>query len=233
MVARPKMSHVERKTIEIRGFKSWETSHPLSNQVFANSAVVATVAADDAVLEPYAHHGARRVLAFQRALERRAAELGGGDFVCPVQRLTDFVDGRAPRAGSTTPASSYRLGVRAASCHDLLPRPLVEAIATAAAETFERSMPGFVCDDALLHGVETRTSAPLRVPRTDHSLESTSLPGLYPCGEGAGYAGGIVSAAVDGLRVARAVRAALAGGEGPHTAPSADICADIGVPDVA
>ena len=63
-------------------------------------------------------------------------------------------------------------------------------------------MPGFVCGDAILHGVETRTSAPLRVPRDDDSKESTSLPGLYPCGEGAGYAGGIVSAALDGMRAA-------------------------------
>ena len=89
-------------------------------------------------------------------------------------------------------------------------------------------MPGFLCDDAILHGVETRTSAPIRVPRTDDTKESTSLKALYPCGEGAGYAGGIVSAAVDGLRVARAVNANLR-----DASTSNDICRHIGVPDIA
>ena len=87
---------------------------------------------------------------------------------------------------------------------DLLPDPLADALREAATGAFERAMPGFVGDDAILHGVETRTSAPLRVVRDD-ACESVSLRNLYPCGEGAGYAGGIVSAAVDGLRVARAV----------------------------
>ena len=200
-------------------------SYSRRHSVFANSAIVATVSADDAVLEPFQKHGARRVLEFQRSLERAAAALGGGDFVCPVQRLPDFVDGRAPKTVSQ-PASSYRLGVREAPCHDLLPPALVETIAAAATGAFERSMPGFVCGDAILHGVETRTSAPLRVPRDDDSKESTSLPGLYPCGEGAGYAGGIVSAAVDGLRVARAAAAT-------HGAPATDICENIGVLDVS
>ncbi|KAH8064087.1 5-formyltetrahydrofolate cyclo-ligase [Aureococcus anophagefferens] len=137
-------------------------SYSRRHSVFANSAIVATVSADDPVLEPFAKHGARRVLEFQRSLERAAAALGGGDFVCPVQRLPDFVDGRTPKAGVPPPASSYRLGVREAPCHDLLPPALVETIAAAATDAFERSMPGFVCGDAILHGVETRTSAPLR-----------------------------------------------------------------------
>ena len=109
-----------------------------------------------------------------------------------------------PRPGPA-PASSYRLGVREVSLHDdLLPDSLADALRAAATGDFERSMPGFVGEDAILHGVETRTSAPLRVVR-DEGCESVSLKRLYPCGEGAGYAGGIVSAAVDGLRVARAV----------------------------
>ncbi|KAH8050632.1 5-formyltetrahydrofolate cyclo-ligase [Aureococcus anophagefferens] len=196
-------------------------SYSRRHSVFANSAIVATVSADDPVLEPFAKHGARRVLEFQRSLERAAAALGGGDFVCPVQRLPDFVDGRTPKAGSQPPASSYRLGVKEAPCHDLLPPALVETIAAAATDAFERSMPGFVCGDAILHGVETRTSAPLRVPRDDDSKESTSLPGLYPCGEGAGYAGGIVSPPSR-----RRVRAAT------HGAPATDIAQNIGVLDV-
>ena len=124
------------------------------------------------------------------------------------RRLPDFLARATPKARTAAPASSYRLGVREAPCHDLLPAPLAETIATAAAENFEKAMPGFVCDDALLHGVETRTSAPVRVPRDAETLASPDVAGLYPCGEGAGYAGGIVSSAVDGLRVARAVAAA-------------------------
>ena len=177
-------------------------SYSRRHSLFANAALVVSVATDDPCLDQ--SKGARRVLAFQRSLERKAALLGGGDYVCPVQRLTDFVDRKAPRQ-RPPPASSYRLGVRETSLHDdLLPDPLADALRAAATGAFERSMPGFVGDDAILHGVETRTSAPLRVVRDD-GCESVSLRNLYPCGEGAGYAGGIVSAAVDGLRVARAV----------------------------
>ena len=177
-------------------------SYSRRHSLFANAALVVSVGTDDPCLDQ--SKGARRVLAFQRSLERKAALLGGGDYVCPVQRLTDFVDRKAPRQ-RPPPASSYRLGVRETSLHDdLLPDPLADALRAAATGAFERSMPGFVGDDAILHGVETRTSAPLRVVRDD-GCESVSLKNLYPCGEGAGYAGGIVSAAVDGLRVARAV----------------------------
>ena len=177
-------------------------SYSRRHSLFANAALVVSVATDDPCLDQT--KGARRVLAFQRSLERKAALLGGGDYVCPVQRLTDFVEKRPPKK-RPPPASSYRLGVREASLHDdLLPDPLADALREAATGACERAMPGFVGDDAILHGVETRTSAPLRVVRDD-GCESVSLRNLYPCGEGAGYAGGIVSAAVDGLRVARAV----------------------------
>jgi uncharacterized FAD-dependent dehydrogenase len=177
-------------------------SYSRRHSLFANAALVVSVGTDDPCLDQ--SKGARRVLAFQRSLERKAAVLGGGDYVCPVQRLTDFVEKRPPKK-RPPPASSYRLGVREASLHDdLLPDPLADALRAAATGAFERSMPGFVGDDAILHGVETRTSAPLRVVR-NAECESVSLRNLYPCGEGAGYAGGIVSAAVDGLRVARAV----------------------------
>jgi uncharacterized FAD-dependent dehydrogenase len=177
-------------------------SYSRRHSLFANAALVVSVSTDDPCLDHT--KGARRVLEFQRSLERKAAMLGGGDYTCPVQRLTDFVDGRKPKPGPA-PASSYRLGVREVSLHDdLLPDSLADALRAAATGDFERSMPGFVGEDAILHGVETRTSAPLRVVR-DEGCESVSLKRLYPCGEGAGYAGGIVSAAVDGLRVARAV----------------------------
>lgn len=108
--------------------------------------------------------------------------------------------------------SCRRLGVRSAPLHDLYPDHLTAAFRSALLR-FERRMPGFASSqDALLHGAETRTSAPVRVERSA-ALESTSTMGLYPCGEGAGYAGGIVSAAVDGLRVGQAIVADLAGVE--------------------
>ena len=100
-------------------------------------------------------------------------------------------------------------------CHELYPRALTDALAEAIETEFERAMPGFACDDALLHAVETRTSAPLRVPRDDATLQSPGVRALFPAGEGAGYAGGIVSAACDGMRVARAVVDALALAAGP------------------
>jgi uncharacterized FAD-dependent dehydrogenase len=124
----------------------------------------------------------------------------------PATRVTDFVAGR----GSTTvPASSYEPGltagdvaeVLAASGLDLAPR-LREA-----ARAFDRQLRGFVTDEAVLVGVESRTSSPVRMPRDAQTLQSPDLAELYPCGEGAGYAGGIVSAALDGIRVARAITA--------------------------
>lgn len=182
------------------------------DSLFANAALVVSVDADDDLLGPYAHRGPLRTLAFQRDLERQAALLGGGNFVCPVHPFRDLVSDAKPVATSP-PASSYRLGVRTVDLRHLLPPQLTQTLAAAALDHFERQMPGFVSSPhGLLHAVETRTSAPVRVPRDPHSLQSTTLSHLYPAGEGAGYAGGIVSAAVDGIRVARAVAADCIGG---------------------
>jgi len=110
--------------------------------------------------------------------------------------------------GPDFPSSSYRLGVTPTSLHDLYPPPITHAISEALRE-FDRRLPGFLTDQALLHGVETRTSSAVRVSRDRDSFLCEGVPGLYPCGEGAGYAGGIVSAAVDGLKVAAALIASL------------------------
>lgn len=96
------------------------------------------------------------------------------------------------------------MGVREAPLHDLYSPPLTAALQEALLQ-FEQRMPGFVCEQALLHGVETRTSAPLRIDREQESCQSVGVEGLFPAGEGAGYAGGIVSAAVDGVHVAEAM----------------------------
>lgn len=139
----------------------------------------------------------------QRVHEREGARRGGGALRAPVQRVTDFLAGRAG-SPSSLPSSSYRLGVTAAPLHDLYSPPLTAALQEALMQ-FERRMPGFVCDQALLHGVETRTSAPLRIERDEEGCQSVGVEGLFPAGEGAGYAGGIVSAAVDGVHVAEAM----------------------------
>jgi hypothetical protein len=151
-------------------------------------------------------------VAFQRALESRAYELGGGAYVAPGQRIGDFLAGRASTAfGGVIP--SYTPGVRptdlAERGRESLPRFAIDAIREAL-PAFERRIPGFAMDDAVLTGVETRTSSPLRMPRgKDHC--STNVAGLYPAGEGAGYAGGIMSAAVDGIEVAESVGRAVLG----------------------
>ncbi len=141
-------------------------------------------------------------IAFQRAWERKAFELGGGTYAAPGQRVGDFLAGRASSSfGPVVP--SYKPGVRPTDLSHSLPDYAIAAIREAL-PVFARQIPGFAMDDAVLTGVETRTSAPLRITR-GRGFESLNTAGLFPAGEGAGYAGGILSAGVDGIRVAEAV----------------------------
>ena len=149
-------------------------------------------------------------MAFQRVWESRAYELGGGGYVAPAQLLGDFVKGQASSAvGSVLP--SYQPGVRmtdlAAADRGSLPDYALVAIREAL-PAFERQIKGFALLDAVLTGVETRTSSPLRITR-GRDFQSVNVKGLYPAGEGAGYAGGIMSAGVDGIEVAEAVAASM------------------------
>ena len=170
---------------------------------WANSALVVTIAPDDPALTPYREeHGVLAGLAFQRDMERAAARMGGGDLAVPVQRLPDFLAGRA---STSAPSSSYRLGVTPAACHEIYPARITQALRDALVNHFEKQMPGYLCADGLLHGVETRTSSPVRVARDRDSCQAVGCARLFPAGEGAGFAGGIVSAAVDGMAVAEAV----------------------------
>ena len=139
--------------------------------------------------------------ALQREWEAKAFRAGGGNYYAPVQRAEDFLAGRETKAlGDVRP--TYRPGVACADLRAVLPefacRGLREAIGI-----FDRQMKGFALPDAVLTAVESRSSCPVRLLRDDRY--ESSIAGLYPCGEGAGYAGGIMSAAVDGLRVAEAV----------------------------
>jgi len=166
---------------------------------FANSGVVVAIEPDD--LERLGYPGTFGGLRFQADLERHAFRLGGGAQVAPAQRVVDFIAGRESKS---LPRSSYRPGLRAAPRHAELPDFLSRRL-RGALKRFARTMPGYDTVDAVAAGVESRSSSPLRVVRDARTLESPTLAGLYPCGEGAGYAGGIVSAALDGLKIAERI----------------------------
>jgi len=172
------------------------------NERNANAALVVPVERED--LAAYAAWPGDPLagLAFQRALEQQAFVLGGADYSAPVQRLQDFLAGR-PTTELGAIGASYQPGVSPSDLRSLLPMPMVTALQEAL-PLFARRIKGYDHPDALLTAVETRTSSPLRIPRDDH-FESINTVGLTPAGEGAGYAGGILSAAIDGIRVAEAV----------------------------
>jgi uncharacterized FAD-dependent dehydrogenase len=153
-------------------------------------------------------------IAFQREWEQRAFAAGGGNFAAPVQRVGDFLAGTPSSAvGSVVP--SYKPAVTPTDLTATLPGFAIPALREAL-PAFGRQLPGFDMADAVMTGVETRTSSPLRIPR-DEAFVSLNTAGLYPAGEGAGYAGGILSAAVDGIKVAEAVALAITGaGEVRH-----------------
>lgn len=173
-------------------------SHAARSGRFANSALVVTVGPED-----FAQAGFTGVFAgleFQRLIEQRAFAWGGNKFEAPATRLTDFANGRV--SGNLGP-TSYRRGLNPAPLHEVYPEPLTETLGEALTQ-FERRLPGFVTSEAQLLGVETRTASPVRVPRGE-DFQALGARGLYPSGEGMGYGGGIASAALDGIRVARAL----------------------------
>ncbi|WP_426270693.1 NAD(P)/FAD-dependent oxidoreductase [Dyella kyungheensis] len=145
-------------------------------------------------------------IALQRALESRAYELGGRDYSAPGQLVGDFIKGR-PSAEFGTVQPSYKPGVHLTDLAAALPDYAIEAIREAL-PAFDRQIKGYAMHDAVLTGVETRTSSPVRIRRGE-DYQSLNTRGLYPAGEGTGYAGGILSAAVDGIRVAEAVALAI------------------------
>jgi uncharacterized FAD-dependent dehydrogenase len=147
-------------------------------------------------------------IALQRDLESRAYQLGGRDYSAPAQLVGDFIKGKASAEfGSVQP--SYKPGVRLTDLAPSLPQYAIDAIREAL-PAFDRKIKGYSMNDAILTGVETRTSSPVRIRRNEE-FQSLNTRGLYPAGEGAGYAGGILSAAVDGIRVAEAVARSING----------------------
>jgi uncharacterized FAD-dependent dehydrogenase len=173
---------------------------------FANSGLVVSVQPED--WQAIGLDGPLGGVALQTRMEEAAWEAGGGGLVAPGIRVSDFV---GKRKSSSLPETSYVPGIAPADMQavvDACGLPIAKRLRQAL-QRFNKKMRGYVSEQAVLVGVESRTSAPVRVLRDRATLESTSTPGLYPCGEGAGYAGGIVSAAMDGMRVARALAGVL------------------------
>lgn len=167
------------------------------NNPFANSGMVVAVNEAD-----YAHlhkkHGSLAAMEFQRAVEIKAYEYGGGKFAAPAQRLIDFTE---KKLSATMPDCSYLPGINAAPMQEILPSFIYKSL-SAAFKEFGKKMKGYFTNDAIVVATESRTSSPVRIPRDPKTLEHPQIKNLFPCGEGAGYAGGIVSAAMDGERVA-------------------------------
>ncbi len=172
------------------------------NERNANAGIVVSITPDDYPGGPLAG------IAFQRELESRAFVLGGSNYEAPGQLVGDFLKGKASTAlGNVEP--SYKPGVKLGDLSTALPDYAITALREAL-PAFDRQIRGFNMYDAVLTGVETRTSSPLRITRGEN-CQSLNVKGLYPAGEGAGYAGGILSAGVDGIRVAEALTASLLG----------------------
>ena len=171
---------------------------------YANSGFVTAV--DEADWAAHRDRGALAGMDYQAAAERRVFAAGDGSQRAPAQRVPDFLKGRlSPKLNAT----SYIPGVYPAPLHELLPAPVAERLA-GGLRRLGRKIRGYDSDEGQLIGIESRTSAPVRIPRDRETLMHADVEGLYPCGEGAGYAGGILSAAMDGQRVAERIAAAAA-----------------------
>ena len=171
-------------------------SNSQRNSKWANSGVVVQIEPED--FPEYAQYGPLALLRLQQDVEKKMFEYTGS-LKAPAQRMMDFCR-RIP--STNLPKSSYYPGVENAPLHELLPEHVSLRLKYAFPEIGNKKMHGYYTNDALVLGVESRTSSPVRIPRNPETLEHTQISGLYPCGEGAGYAGGIVSSALDGINCA-------------------------------
>lgn len=168
---------------------------------YANSGIVVSV--DNPDFKAYRQYGALAGMEFQKTVEQAACLAGGSSQTAPAQRLVDFLEGKV---SATLPPSSYQPGLQSVDMNDVLPGFITGALHKAF-RAFGKKMKGYLTNEAQIIGLESRTSSPVTLPRDRHSCEHIHVKRLYPCGEGAGYAGGIVSAAMDGERCAEALLA--------------------------
>lgn len=173
-------------------------SNSMRNSKWANAGIVVAVDPDD--VPEYAKYGPLQLLRFQQDVERKMYEFTGS-MKAPAQRMNDFVKGKI---SETLPKTSYVPGTVSAPLHELLPPFVADRLRKAFLE-FNKKMYGYYTKDALLLAVESRTSSPVRIPRDAETMQHLSLKGIYPCGEGAGYSGGIVSSALDGINAAEKI----------------------------
>jgi hypothetical protein len=168
------------------------------NNPFANSGTVVQVNLEDVEgnnTDPL------KMLRFQQEIEKLAFNAGGGSLVAPAQRMIDFVENRV---SADLPVNSYLPGTKSVALKEILPSWINEPLRKAL-PSFGQKMKGYYTNEAILVGVESRTSSPVKIPRDKETLQHPQVAGLFPCGEGAGYAGGIISAAIDGINCANAV----------------------------
>jgi uncharacterized FAD-dependent dehydrogenase len=168
------------------------------NNPYSNSGIVVSIEPRDLskeFKEPFI------CLDFQKEIEKKAWELAGKTQRVPAQRLVDFIENKK---SETLPNSSYQPGLVSVNLHELFPKFVAQRLKRAFID-FGNKMPGFLSDEAVLHAPESRTSSPISIPRDKETLQHIQISGIYPCGEGAGYAGGIVSAAVDGINCAKKI----------------------------
>lgn len=166
------------------------------NNPFANSGIVISVEEKD--LYPYKKYGVLGGMFFQKEVEQKAFHSGGGYLVAPAQRLVDFTENKL---STSLPQCSYLPGIHSVSLNEVLPEFIHKRLSLALRE-FGKKIKGYFTNEAVLVATESRTSSPIRIPRNEETLQHPQLENLYPCGEGAGYAGGIVSSAMDGEKVA-------------------------------
>ena len=165
------------------------------NNPFANSGIVVSVEQKDT--SGFSKYGPLAGMYFQKDIEQKAYTAGGGKFVAPAQRLIDFTTNRI---SSSLPDCSYLPGINSTSLKNVLPAFIHERLQVAF-KAFGKKMKGYLTNEAVIVATESRTSSPVRIPRNPQTLEHPQIRGLFPCGEGAGFAGGIVSAAMDGERI--------------------------------
>jgi len=183
-----------QKELVVNGWSPSKRNNP-----YANSGMVAQVSMADAMKHTNQKEASNLLLHdFQESVERKAYEAGGGLFVAPAQRMTDFIQNKT---STNLPNNSYLRGVQSVNMKEVLPDFITKAL-QGAFISFGKKMKGYYTEEAILIAPESRTSSPVRIPRDETTLKHPQITNLYPCGEGAGYAGGIISAAMDGQKVA-------------------------------
>ncbi|MBD3615989.1 MAG: FAD-binding protein [Gracilimonas sp.] len=167
----------------------------------ANSGIVVELSPED--FKPFAKHGPLAAMEFQKSIEQKAWLEGGKTQTAPAQRLRDFIKGKV---SEDLPNTSYAPGITSVELGSVLPDFIHKSLKEGFLQ-FDKSMRGYLTNEAVVHAPETRTSSPVKIPRDPETLQHIQIQGLYPCGEGAGYAGGIVSAAMDGMKCAGRIKA--------------------------